>query len=349
MAANQTRAQRNRCHALLRAARGNATQTKHHLLHDAPRPYCFELSRLHHQEMNILAADVVLAIAEDGSISRSAQRLLVAEPSLSAQIKSLEAELGGALFERIPKGVRLTAAGKAFLPEARAAITHAANATRNARSVLGLDGGELEVATNTSLAFGVLPSAFRTWHERNPATTVALREYTDRNALADAARMGVADIAARPQPSQWGGPIELGWEQFVVIVPSTDPLAATTNPVPLRALADRHWVLFGHGRGLADLILEACAIASFAPRRTVQTTQVAAASRIAAAELGVTLIPENVVPTGLDAATRYVTPLLFRKLFVYTRSEWPPLATTFVEALQRLRWPTKPDTATVIH
>jgi DNA-binding transcriptional LysR family regulator len=290
-----------------------------------------------------------VAIAEDGSISRSAQRLLVAQPSLSAQIKSLEAELGGALFERIPKGVRLTAAGKAFLPEARAAITHAASATRNARSVLGLDGGELEVATITSVAFGVLPSAFRTWHEHHPATTIALREYTDRNALADAVRMGVADIAVGPQPAQWRGPIiQLGWEQFVVIVPSADPLAATTNPVPLSALADRDWVLFGHGHGLSDLILEACALAGFAPRRTVQTTQVAAASHLAAAGLGVTLIPENVVPTGLDAATRYVQPPLVRKLFVYTRSEWPPLATTFVEALQRLRWPAKPDNATVI-
>jgi DNA-binding transcriptional LysR family regulator len=290
-----------------------------------------------------------VAIAEDGSISRSAQRLLVAQPSLSAQIKSLEAELGGALFERIPKGVRLTAAGKAFLPEARAAITHAANATRNARSVLGLDGGELEIATITSVAFGVLPSAFRTWHQRHPTTTIALRGYTDRNALADAVRMGVADIAVGPQPAQWRGHIiELGWEQFVVVVPSTDPLAATTNPVPLSALADRDWVLFGHGHGLSDLILEACALAGFAPRRTVQTTQVAAASHLAAAGLGVTLIPENVVPAGLDAATRYVKPPLVRKLFVYTRSEWPPLATTFVEALQRLRWPTKPGNATVI-
>jgi DNA-binding transcriptional LysR family regulator len=257
--------------------------------------------------------------------------------------------LGGALFERIPKGVRLTAAGKAFLPEARAAITHAANATRNARSVLGLDGGELEIATITSVAFGVLPSAFRTWHQRHPTTTIALREYTDRNALADAVRMGVADIAVGPQPAQWRGHIiELGWEQFVVVVPSTDPLAATTNPVPLSALADRDWVLFGHGHGLSDLILEACALAGFAPRRTVQTTQVAAASHLAAAGLGVTLIPENVVPAGLDAATRYVKPPLVRKLFVYTRSEWPPLATTFVEALQRLRWPTKPGNATVI-
>jgi hypothetical protein len=55
-----------------------------------------------------------------------------------------------------------------------------------------------------------------------------------------------------------------------------------------------------------------------------------------------------VAPAGLHAATLRVKPPLIRKLFVYTRSEWPPLATTFVEALQRLRWPTKPGKATVI-
>jgi DNA-binding transcriptional LysR family regulator len=299
--------------------------------------------------MNLRQMQYFVAIAEDGSITRSADRLLVAQPSLSAQIKRLEAELGGALFERIPKGVRLTAAGKAFLPEARAAIAHAANATRNARSALSLEGGELEVATITSVAFGILPSAFQTWHEHHPASTIALREYADRNALAEAVRAGVADIAVGPQPAQWRGPIiELGWEEFVVIVPNTDPLVGTASAVPLSALADRDWVLFGLGHGLSDLILEACARAGFAPRRTVQTSQVAAASHLAAAGLGVTLIPENVAPAGLHAATLHVKPPLMRKLFVYTRSEWPPLATTFVEALQRLRWPTKPAKATVI-
>jgi DNA-binding transcriptional LysR family regulator len=299
--------------------------------------------------MNLRQMQYFVAIAEDGSISRSAQRLLVAQPSLSQQIKSLEAELGGALFERIPKGVRLTAVGKAFLPEARAAITHAANATRNARSVLGLDGGELEAATITSVAFGILPSAFRTWHERYPATTIALREYTHRKALAEAVRMGVADIAVGPLPAQWRGPMdELGWEEFVVVIPNTDPLAETAGAVPLSALADRDWVLFGPGHGLSDIILEACARAGFAPRRTVQTTQVAAASHLAAAGLGVTLIPDNVAPAGLQAAIRHVEPPLIRRLFAYTRSEWSPMATTFVEALQRLHWPAKPDDATVI-
>lgn len=299
--------------------------------------------------MNLRQMHYFVAIAEDGSISRAAQRLFVAQPSLSQQIKSLETELGGPLLERIPKGVRLTAAGKAFLPEARAAVAHAANATRNARSVFDLEGGELEVATITSVAFGILPAAFQAWHEQHTATTIALHEYTDRRALTEAVRMGTADIAVGPQPAQWRGPVvELGWEEFVAVIPDTDLLAEATGPVPLNALADRDWVLFGPGHGLSELILDACARAGFAPRRTVQTTQVAAASHLAAAGLGVTLIPDNIVPAGLRATTRSLEPPLVRKLFAYTRSDWPPLAGAFLDALRHLPWPSEPADAYAI-
>src|SRR2546423_7470268 len=166
--------------------------------------------------MNLRQLHYFLAIADEGSFTRAAERLLVAQPSLSQQIKSLEQELGGPLLERLPKGVRLTAAGLAFVTEARAAVAHAERATRNARSALGLEAGELEVATVTSIAFGVLPPAFELWHDRYPATTIALREYSHRRALDEAVRAGAGDIAVGPRPAQPTGPVvSLGWEQFV--------------------------------------------------------------------------------------------------------------------------------------
>src|SRR5437899_352113 len=121
--------------------------------------------------MNLRQLHYLVAIAAEGSFTRAAEQLLVAQPSLSQQIKSLEHELGGPLLERLPTGVRLTAAGKAFLPEARAAVAHADRARRNARSALGLEAGEIEVATVTSVAFGVLPPAFDRWHDRYPGST----------------------------------------------------------------------------------------------------------------------------------------------------------------------------------
>src|SRR3954451_6619734 len=104
--------------------------------------------------VNLRQLHYFLAIADEGSFTRAAERLLVSQPSLSQQIKSLERELGGPLLERLPKSVRLTAAGNVFVTDARAAIAHAECATRNARSALGLEAGELEVATVTSVAFG---------------------------------------------------------------------------------------------------------------------------------------------------------------------------------------------------
>jgi DNA-binding transcriptional LysR family regulator len=297
--------------------------------------------------MNLRQLQYFIAIADDGSFTRAAERLLVAQPSLSQQIKALETELGGALLERMPKGVRLTAAGKALLPEARAAVTHAERARRNARSALGLEAGELEVATVTSVAYGLLPPAFETWHERHPATTITLREYTHRRALDDAVHTGVGDIAVGPRPAQWGGPIvDLGWEEFVAVLPATDPLSKSKRPVSLKDLAERDWVLFGPGHGLSELVLETCAHAGFTPRRTVETGQVAAASHLAAAGLGVTIVPANVVPHGLHAAVRSLRPPLARQLVAFTRRDWSPLAQAFLEVLQMQPWQPRPRSAT---
>jgi DNA-binding transcriptional LysR family regulator len=299
--------------------------------------------------MNLRQLQYLLAIADEGSFTRAAEQLLVAQPSLSQQIKSLEHELGGPLLERLPTGVRLTAAGKAFLPEARAAVAHAERARRNARSALGLEAGELEVATVTSVAFGVLPPAFERWHERYPGTTITLREYAHRRALDDAVRLGVGDVAVGPRPPEWHGPVvELGWEEFVAVLPASDALARNKRQIALEQLAERDWVLFGPDHGLSELILETCARAGFAPRRTVQTGQVAAAAHLAAAGLGVTIIPRNVVPTDLGAAIRSLKPPLARQLVAFTRQDWSPLAAAFLEVLKQQTWHRRPASATVV-
>src|SRR5260370_11229061 len=145
--------------------------------------------------MSLRQVQFLVAIADEGSFTRAAERLLVAQPSLSQQLKGLEQELGGQLLERLPTGVRLTAAGKAFMPDARLAVTHAAHAARSARSALGLEAGELEVATVTSIAFGVLPPAFELWRARYPATTLALRQDQHRAPLEAASWAGAGDIA----------------------------------------------------------------------------------------------------------------------------------------------------------
>jgi DNA-binding transcriptional LysR family regulator len=233
--------------------------------------------------------------------------------------------------------------------EARATVLHAERARRNARSALGLEAGELEVATVTSVAFGVLPRPFEIWHDRHPGTTIALREYANRRTLDDAVRGGVGDIAVGPRPPHWRGPVvDLGWEELVLVLPASDPLARRRRPVSVDDLEDRDWVLFGPDHGLSELIVGVCARAGFVPREAVQTGQVAAAAHLAAAGLGVAIVPRNVVPQGLGAAVRSLRPPLVRRLVAFTRQDWSPLAEAFLAVLQAQHWERRPRSATVV-
>src|SRR3954471_11280362 len=107
--------------------------------------------------MNLRQLEYFLAVVDEGSFRRGAQRSMVSPPSLSQQIRRLERELGGDLIERLPRGIRLTPAGAAFLPQAEAAVRAAERAASSARAALGLEAGELEVAILLSIAVGILP------------------------------------------------------------------------------------------------------------------------------------------------------------------------------------------------
>src|SRR5712691_11223992 len=107
--------------------------------------------------MNLRQLQYCVAVVDTASFTKAAQRLHVSQPGLSQQIRALEAELGGKLIERLPRGIRLTPAGKAFLPEARAAVLAAERAGKAARSAFAVRTAELEIATLRSIAVGILP------------------------------------------------------------------------------------------------------------------------------------------------------------------------------------------------
>ena len=292
--------------------------------------------------MNLRHLESFLAIVEEGSFTRAARRLGIAQPSLSQQIRSLEAELGGELIERLPRGIRLTAAGKNFLPEAQAALRSVQRAGAAAKRALGLETGELEIATLLSMAVGILPGAITRLLERHPDLTIRMHEYTHRALLEENVRNGVGDVALGPVPLAWPGPVEpLGFEELVVVLPLGDPLAQR-EMVPLEALADRHWILFPPEHGLNDVVTSACRSAGFQPRVSVSTTQVEAAARLAAAGLGPAMVPGNAIAPGLPARVVRVDPPIARELAIYSRGEFSPIESAFVETLKQGSWAARP-------
>lgn len=298
--------------------------------------------------MNLRQLRYFLTIADERSFSRAAERLLIAQPSLSQQIKSLEQELGGPLLERLPRGVRLTAAGRAFIGEARATVANAERAARDARRALGLEAGEIELATVTSIAAGILPTVLRRWQELHPSIEVSLSEYLHRRLLDDGVRNGDGDMAVGSPPAGWEGPIEpLGWEEFVLVLPSGDPVLRKRS-VELTALRDRRWVQFAPAHGLADVLELRCAAAGFTPRIAIRTSQVTAAPQFAAAGIGPTLVPDHVVPDAVKELVRPVKPRVIRPVVAFTRRDWSPITSAFLEILHEYPWPRKPPAATNI-
>src|SRR5258705_3576638 len=100
-----------------------------------------------------------VAVVAEGSSPPAAPRLHVSQPGLSHQIQVLERQLGGPLLERLPRGVRLSPAGRIALPHARASLAHAERAQTAALRASGIDAGELHVGTLFSISAGIPPGA----------------------------------------------------------------------------------------------------------------------------------------------------------------------------------------------
>ncbi|OQO92650.1 LysR family transcriptional regulator [Saccharomonospora piscinae] len=278
--------------------------------------------------------EYLVAIVDEGSFTRAAEALHVTQPGLSHQVRTLERALGGPLLERLPRSVRPTPLGRAVLPHARAALADAHRALCAARRTAGLEAGELDVATVYSVGLGVLPDVLRFWRKAHPAVRIRLHEHRHADHLREAMLAGQADLAVGPTPGDWDGPVHvLGEEEFVVVAQPDDPLA-TVRSVELAALADRQWVHYSPGNGLAEVVDTACAAAGFRPRAAVRTEQTAAAPVFAASGLGVALVPGNILSPAFDGVVVRPSPAVTRALAAYTRHDPDPLTSAFLRALE---------------
>ena len=195
-----------------------------------------------------------------------------------------------------------------------------------------------EIATVFSLAVGLLPQAIQRLRKQHPGIAIRLFEYRHRELLMDAVAGGVADVGVGPLPrDDRVSATLLGHESFVAIV-GRQHAAYRSTGIGVETLADDEWVMFPEGHGLGDLARSICGRAGFTPRDAVFTDQADAAVRLAAAGLGVAIVPENIVPSSLHRFMVPLDPPVFRPLAVFTRETWSPQADAFRAALQAIDW-----------
>ncbi|MFD7504809.1 LysR family transcriptional regulator [Streptomyces sp. NPDC059850] len=270
--------------------------------------------------MSLRQMEYLMTVVEEASFTRAADLLGVTQSALSHQIKALEREVGGPLLERLPRGVRLTPMGRAFLPHSELAVRSAGRAWRAAHAAADAEGGELHLATLHALAVGVLPAHFARWRRERPGMRLVLHEYATGEELRDAMDHGVADLAVGHRPKGWDGPVvSLGEEEVMVVVAPDDPLASR-EAVRLTDLADRDWVRCAlepvvDGRRFLDL---ACERAGFTPRTAVDTEHSSTAVAMAAAGLGILIAPAHAAARH-TCATIPLDPPWRRELTAFSR------------------------------
>ena len=276
-------------------------------------------------------------VAEVGSVTGAAERLRVSQPSLSHQLRALEAAVGATLFERQARGTVLTPVGRAMLPGAKAALASATDARRSARAAAGLDEGELRIATSLSLALGVLPHALREWFATHPGVEVKVHEHSHADLVRAQLVTGEADVALAVRPDDWDGPVfDLGDEELVVIVARNDPLARRrSSAIAIADLRDRRWVLPAVGDGFSEYVERLCSEEGFVPEAAVRSSGVGTLVALAASGLGPTLVPVNAVPDPPPGAVLLLTPPIRRRIAVYSAPANADLAAAFATCARR--------------
>lgn len=298
--------------------------------------------------MTLRQLEYLVAVARTGSFTLAADELHVSQPTLSQQIRALEREVGGMLIERLPRGIRLTPAGRAMCGDAQATLASARRALSNTRRAIASEPRAITVATVRSLAVAVLPPAVKRWHELQPEVSVAMLELASRRDVAAAVQDGLAELGIGPLPDGWlGARTELGWEQLVLVLPTSDPLLQSSGDLRLEALAGRDWVLYEPGHGLGDQALAACRAAGFEPHAAVQTAQVEVAARMAAAGVGPALVPIKNVPPELAPNVRAVDPPVTWRVWAYTIARlFEPTVAAFTAVLAEGPWQRNADALT---
>lgn len=287
--------------------------------------------------MDTRQLEYFVAVAEELSFTRASSRLFAAQSTVSAGIRSLEAHLGAALFDRSKKEVSLTAAGAALLPEARAAIESIDRVRSSVARSSAEIRGRLRIGTFISLDSINLPSVLAQFHERHPLVDLQLiASPAGSTGLADEVRQGRADVALMGLPAHdLAGfqTLELARSPFVAILPTGHPLA-DRDTVSLADLAAERWIDSPVGYASRTLLDRLLAANNLERAVFAEVADAAEMPKLVAAGLGIAAIPELIFHPAPGVVTRPIASEdLEMVIRVISRTSPTPAASAFFELL----------------
>ncbi|MFD5133319.1 LysR family transcriptional regulator [Streptomyces olindensis] len=243
--------------------------------------------------MELRQLEYFVAVAEERNFTRAAERVHISQSGVSAQIRQLERELGAELFDRSARTATLTAAGRAALDHARAALAAAGAVEQAVGEVTDLIRGRLGVGMIIGCTLTPLFDALSAFHRAHPGVELSLLE-DNSDRLVEAVRDGTVDLALVGTAGTPEGleSLTVISERLVAAVPAGHPLARQRR-VLLGDLADHPLVCMPPGTGLRTVFDRACAAQGLRPVIALQASAADAVADLAARGLGVAVLSES--------------------------------------------------------
>jgi DNA-binding transcriptional LysR family regulator len=286
--------------------------------------------------VSMRALECLVTIVEQGSLTKAAAVLHMSQPALSHQIAGLERELGTPVVERLPRGIRPTAAGLAAVAEARIALAAADRAVMAGRRVAAGTGGRIRIICAETMTAWVLVPVLRSWRRRFPDVELDLKEYTSADQMLEVLLGGEADISVGPPPTLTDEHTEvLGLEEIVVIA-SAEHRFSRMAAVPLAELATEPLVHYNPGNGHGVWVDQLAARRGVVlPQPALRTGSPRTAAQLAAAGMGVAIVPFSALTPRPGGTIRSLDPVELRDVIVIVAAPHDDLLRRFVGDLKR--------------
>ncbi len=275
--------------------------------------------------MDLRELRAVVAVVEAGSFTKAAAELHVAQPSLSQTIARLERELGVRLFDRVGRGVVLTAAGAAIVEPARQALRAAETARAATAAVLGLRAGRLDVACLPTLAIDPTAELVGAFRRAAPSVTVRLHAPEEPEALQSLVRSGTCELgvteAVRSAPDDLVAR-ELTVQDYVAVLPpGTTGVGRAGRAIPVDELAEMAIVTTPSGTSTRGLVDAAFAAADRSVTIAVETSHRDVIVPLVLAGAGVSVLPAHLAAgaAAQGAVVRAIAPPITRRVAIVAR------------------------------
>jgi len=235
------------------------------------------------------------AVADNGSFSRAAEKCHVSQPSLSQQVQKLESELGGRLFDRLGRSVRLTDLGEAFLPRARSVLHELSSAKDELTERLQSEAGPVVVGAIPTVAPYWLAQRLASFARKFPKVQLTIAEEITP-VLLQRLRAGSVDLAVLALPIR-GHEFDshpLFTERLHAALPKAHKFARRPS-VQLADLRHDPFLFLRDGHCFRDTSVAACDRAHLDPRVVFESGHLSSLLAMVGAGMGVSLVPEMAV------------------------------------------------------